>query len=207
MDTEWEVCTELYRMLDELKNSSPRKLRLFAVACCRRIAPLPLSPPTQHLLDVSERYADGLVSEHGLARARFEARSVLQHGDDTHDAVTNASSTSAWGAAVAVAESAARAAGWASTTGNVDAVIRAETIAECEVLREIFGNPSCSLPTRPEAIAPLAQEIYEGKADLIPLLGEWLQEHGYWDIGAHCLDPAIKHYKGCWVVDWVLGKG
>ena len=24
--------------------------------------------------------------------------------------------------------------------------------------------------------------------------------------GEHCLDPNIQHVKGCWVVDWVLGK-
>jgi hypothetical protein len=41
---------------------------------------------------------------------------------------------------------------------------------------------------------------------LILILGEWLQEHGYWTEGEHCLDPDIRHVRGCWIVDWVLGK-
>src|SRR5260370_19437957 len=70
----------------------------------------------------------------------------------------------------------------------------------------VFGNPFRALPPRPEAIAPLAEQIYAGQWDLMPLLGEWLQEHGYWSEGEHCLDPNNHHVKGCWVVDWVTGR-
>jgi hypothetical protein len=74
------------------------------------------------------------------------------------------------------------------------------------LLRDIFGNPFRPLPPRPEAITPLAEEIYAGRWELMPLLGEWLQEHGFGPAGEHCLDPGITHVKGCWVVDWLLGK-
>jgi hypothetical protein len=74
------------------------------------------------------------------------------------------------------------------------------------VLRDIFGNPFRPLPPRPEAIAPLAEQIYAGAWDKMPLLGEWLQEHGYQSEGEHCLDPNIHHVKGCWIVDWVTGR-
>jgi hypothetical protein len=75
-----------------------------------------------------------------------------------------------------------------------------------KVVRDIFGNPFRPLPPRPEAIAPLAEQIYAGAWDQMPILGEWLQEHGYWSEGEHCLDPSIQHVKGCWVVDWVTGR-
>jgi hypothetical protein len=75
----------------------------------------------------------------------------------------------------------------------------------CDLIRDIF-NPFHSLQPRPEAIAPLAEQVYQGRWDLMPLLGEWLQEHGYWDEGEHCLDPNNYHVKGCWVVDWVTGR-
>jgi hypothetical protein len=75
-----------------------------------------------------------------------------------------------------------------------------------DTLRDIFGNPFRPLPPRPEAIAPLAEQIYAGAWDQMPILGEWLQEHGYWSEGEHCLDPSNQHVKGCWVVDWVTGR-
>jgi hypothetical protein len=78
---------------------------------------------------------------------------------------------------------------------------------QASLRRDIFGPlPFRTLPPRPETIALLAEEIYAGRRELMPLLGEWLQEHGFWTEGEHCLDPNIKHVKGCWVVDWVTGR-
>jgi hypothetical protein len=65
---EWSVCQSARRMLDHLKpRTSYRKLRLFAVACCRRLAPL--APDGYgdreafgEALDVNERWADGLTT-------------------------------------------------------------------------------------------------------------------------------------------------
>jgi hypothetical protein len=84
---------------------------------------------------------------------------------------------------------------------------RSEEMREqAAILRDIFGNPFRQLSRRPQVIAPLAEEIYAGRWDLLPLLGEWLQEHGFWAEGEHCLDPDRTHVKGCWVVDWVTGR-
>jgi hypothetical protein len=206
MEIEWETSTDLEAMLDALKDADARKLRLFAVACCRLIQDLIQPTAMQGILALAEAFADAGMPEAQFTRLRHSMRNLFRAPTEATDAVINTISSSAWGAAVAAGESAARAAAWHKTDTNVDAAIQAETAAQCDLLREIFGNPFRADAPRPEAIAPLAQEIYNGKWDLIPLLGEWLQEHGYWDIGAHCLDPAIKHYKGCWVVDWVLGK-
>jgi hypothetical protein len=74
------------------------------------------------------------------------------------------------------------------------------------LVREVFGDPFRPLPPRPEAMAPLAEQIYAGAWEKTPLLGEWLQEHGYPTEAEHCLDPNIHHVKGCWVVDWVTGR-
>jgi hypothetical protein len=81
-----------------------------------------------------------------------------------------------------------------------------QEILQATLIRDIFGNPFRPLPPRPETIALLAEEIYAGATEKMPLLGEWLQEHGYWSEGEHCLDPNIHHVKGCWVVDWVTGR-
>ncbi|MDY3556401.1 hypothetical protein R5W24_005566 [Gemmata sp. JC717] len=80
-EADWLACRQPAPMLDALGDlASPRKRRLFACACCRRLeAPLP------HLwlraaLDVAERFADGHVSNDEL---RDAWRRV---GEDLHTA-------------------------------------------------------------------------------------------------------------------------
>ena len=43
----------------------------------------------------------------------------------------------------------------------------------------------------------------------MPILADALQDAGCEDeqILAHCRDPQATHFRGCWVVDLVLGKG
>jgi hypothetical protein len=89
MDTAWETCTELELMLEELKDASPRKLRLFAVACCRQVASLLVDAEAFKALDVAEKYADGLANKTQLAQARSRARRTTGGGDAV-DAVINA---------------------------------------------------------------------------------------------------------------------
>jgi hypothetical protein len=204
MEHEWQTSTDLEAMLEQVREASPRKLRLFAVACCRKIQPPVRLINLGDILRAVERCAEEDAKAAELSRIRHSVH--LDTFDEAITAVINATSASAWGAANATAYSAACATAWAKTDTNVDAAIREETAAQSELLREIFGNPYRPMPARPEAIIPLAEAIYCGQWELMPLLGEWLQEHGFWEIGEHCLDPSMAHFKGCWVVDWVLGK-
>lgn len=43
----------------------------------------------------------------------------------------------------------------------------------------------------------------------LPILADALQEAGCADTDVlhHCRDPKATHIYGCWVIDWVLGKG
>jgi hypothetical protein len=50
-----------------------RKLRLFAVACCRKIAHLVNDPKCQNAIETAELFADDLVDAKILANARFAA--------------------------------------------------------------------------------------------------------------------------------------
>lgn len=62
---EWSCCSEPSAMLNFLPASNPgsqRKFRLFAVACCRRIWPLLTLKASQNMVEVAERYAEGLVT-------------------------------------------------------------------------------------------------------------------------------------------------
>jgi hypothetical protein len=215
-EQEWLTCTDSASMLALLRGkASDRKLRLFACACCRQFWHLLTDQRSRHAVDIAERFVDRIASHAERAKA---AEAAVQ-------AVDLIKENGGTGAARAAAEAAAKVAdsdwplfarffepgvglsseyAWSAVGASTFFVDR---VKQCSLLRDIFGPVPClSMPPCPEAIAPLAEGIYAGRSDLMPFLGEWLQEHGHWDVGEHCLDERVEHVKGCWVVDWVTGR-
>lgn len=61
-EAEWLICKDPRRMLAHLRRKAvARKLRLFAVACCRRLGPLLLNEAHRLTLEQAERLADGVA--------------------------------------------------------------------------------------------------------------------------------------------------
>jgi hypothetical protein len=59
-EAEWDACADPMKMLESLRGrASDRKLRLFAVACCRRVLPLLQEPACRLAVETAEQYADG----------------------------------------------------------------------------------------------------------------------------------------------------
>jgi hypothetical protein len=89
----------------------------------------------------------------------------------------------------------------------------AEVQAQCNLLRDVFGNPF-----RPVAFDPawrtsdvllLARGIYEERAfDRMPILADALQDAGCDndDILSHLREANATHVRGCWALDLVLEK-
>jgi len=66
-EAEWEECQNPEPMLAFLDGkASKRQLRLFAVACCRRLWDLLTDQRSRRAVEASERYADGLLSRKEL---------------------------------------------------------------------------------------------------------------------------------------------
>lgn len=76
-EAEWNACNTPKPMLKSLRgNISVRKLRLFAVACCRRIWHLLPDERSRRAVDWSEEFADGLANHPGLAAVSAEAHTA-----------------------------------------------------------------------------------------------------------------------------------
>jgi hypothetical protein len=70
-EAEWQSCADPRPMQEAPRGkASERTLRLFALACCRRLGPLLQDPRITTALDVAERYADGAASQADLEAAR-----------------------------------------------------------------------------------------------------------------------------------------
>jgi hypothetical protein len=199
-EAEWLACADPQPMLEFLRDkATERKLRLFAVACCRRNEELMANASSQMALEASEDYADGQISRKelkGIRRAVWEA-------------LFSRDSKAAW-----------EAAGSRTWETLIATLWRLGPFSDktCQValLYDCFGP----FPFRPVAVAAswlawndgavrkMAQAIYDERAfDRLPLLADALEDAGCTsaDILAHCRGPG-PHVRGCWVVDLVLGK-
>ncbi|HYV39291.1 MAG TPA: hypothetical protein VE988_26620 [Gemmataceae bacterium] len=88
-----------------------------------------------------------------------------------------------------------------------------ERARQCELLRDVFGPTyfrivACDRSLLTSGVGTLAQIIYDDRAyDRLPILADALEEAGCdnQDILAHCRGPG-PHVRGCWVLDFLLGK-
>jgi hypothetical protein len=208
-----------------------RQLRLFAVACCRRIWDvLPEGWARQGVL-VVERYADGQASDRELSEvstalgaelmARYRAYQEAAAGSGNRGELYHAHGLHALGAAQSTAarrwpdRAATDAAAAAAPPGDRDAYA-AESAAQADLLRDIVGNPFRPavvavdwLTWNDGCIVALARSIYEERrfAELL-VLADALEEAGCTDVAilGHCRG-AGPHVRGCWALDLILGKG
>jgi hypothetical protein len=115
----------------------------------------------------------------------------------------------------------ARLAGWT----RPDEVYRDEVKAQAQLLRDVIGSPFRPVPPKRGVkrwkeqlrsllawnhgtVPRIAQAIYDERSfDRMPILADALEDAGCTDRAMldHCRQP-VKHVRGCWVVDLLLGK-
>jgi hypothetical protein len=232
-EEEWLVCSDPQQMLGLLGDKRiDRKLRLFAVACCRKTTHL-LPPSVVSAIDIAERYADQEISVDALEAGRREACNAHMPSWPDNDAerlnkwrlVTSnigadvtSPVTYVWMTGEPDGEK-TKQVGEPLTSACVAAGLWAKeghrfVDARCQaaLLRCVLGP----LPFRPVTInssqktsnaVALAESIYDRAFDRMPILADALEDAGCdnADILQHCRQPG-EHVRGCWVVDLVLGR-
>ena len=97
-----------------------RELRLFAVWSARQVQHLINDERSINVLDVAEKYANGLVTNEELSAARSAARSAAQSAWSAAESAAAWSAQSAWSAWSAAAQSAAWSAQSAAESAQID---------------------------------------------------------------------------------------
>jgi hypothetical protein len=217
---DWLEGTDPIRLLAFVHGRvSDRKLRLFVVAYFRTVWNAWKDSQTQtawNAIDLAEKYADGLASDHQLLAAHASVVPGKGHFDDLGlwFIYTNACAATAVNIYEAFVD-ATQSYNAAHTAPDAPSIIAADRLERCQLIRDVVGNPfrpisiaSNWLIAKDGAVPKLAEQIYDKRGfDNLPCLANTLEDVccDDADLLAHCREPG-PHVKGCWAVDAVLGK-
>jgi hypothetical protein len=199
-----------------------RKHRLLACGLCRQIALLVERPDLLGVLEVSEAFADGLMTALELGRARQVALRIAQSPAELPSEQKFAEAVA--GAAGAVSPSSLNL---YKTVDPLTIDLISKFLCGVLVLLAASGIASHRVPgyeavfddieprsitCRPawltDTVVQLARQMYEEREfSAMPILADALQDAGFDNehVLNHCRGPG-PHVRGCWVVDLVLGK-
>jgi hypothetical protein len=220
-EQEWLLATDPGPMLAFQQGwAGERQLRLFALACCCRIARLLTDQRSVQVLLVADRFLAGSASWEELGTAGAAARrayeNALQRQDNAAFAATMLAAADPYQAAQAAASHAAYAVAHerAGSTGSAAELhekflgaLAEEKAWQAATLCHILGNPFRPYPAPaswPALVVDLAQQFYEG-ADVRLVLHDALLDSGHAELAEHFRAEAW-HPKGCWVLDLLVGK-
>jgi hypothetical protein len=233
--TEWLACTDPQKMLAFLRGrASDRKLRLFALACFRPYRYL-LVEEARDALAIAERFAERLASSHDRKQARrsmFHAGTRFDiTTSDRHElakagvrwVLARRPYCAAFKAAdcareIGVLSNGGRHAdslektqcGW--KTADWTSGVREQVLLQVNILHDLFDDLFRAVVFDPKwrtsDVLKKAQSIYDEHAfERLPVLADALASAGCDndELLAHC-GSGKPHYRGCWVVDLILGK-
>jgi hypothetical protein len=204
-EADWLASAEPDGMLEYLRGKvSDRKLRLFACACCWRVGHLPWDAASRTAVRVAEEFADGLASKGKMAAAAKAVRNTVL--DQLHSSCGGVARIAAGPDAYNAAKNTSRNAAWVLAKAAGNPTWNAERQGQTLLLREIFGNPFRPLKAPalwPPKLSILTRAVY-AREEQVETLRDALSAAGLAELAAHFQQPA--HPRGCWVMDFILGK-
>jgi hypothetical protein len=236
-EAEWLACEDPVSMLEHLgEKVSDRKLRLFAVWCCRSIWQYMRKKRSRKNVEVTERFLEGLAGDAELHAAYTAATTAFE--ETPENTIENHITLVASVVAVNNVEEAISEARYVAgviadkavygdypigitdeTQAACAARFTTEQARQCRVLRCVIGNPFLPITPDPAWRAPsvlsVAQAAYDervmpaGELDGVRLavLADALEEAGC--TNAHILLHLCSpgpHARGCWPLDLILGQ-
>ena len=203
-EAEWHASTNVSEMLRFVEYKvSDRKLKLFSLACCRRIDHLQ-GDRIRDALAVTERHLDGQANSRELGTA---VRGIHAFYKDVGEAGRAAYHTARFVPGEAFRDTLNAAIYAYKAVGALVDAQRAEEAAQCHLLRHLVGDPY-----RPRSVpdpfsfivCQIADALYNGQ-DCGFALHDALLEAGHADLAEHFRQQQL-HPKGCWAVDAILLK-
>ncbi len=211
-----------------------RLLYLLAAAAFRRVEHLAKAESYSELLRVMEAYADGTATRKEFDEAYENRYASMENMRGIQDVAFDAVHLVPDDykilegldfATDAIGYVAAKEAGDFQSGDSFNSVWKKQSFLDakhqeelivCQIIRDIFGNPfqpqpeleTTWLSCNDGKIPKLAQSIYdERRFDEMPILADALEEAGCSnaEVLAHCRETEM-HVRGCWVLDWLLGK-
>jgi hypothetical protein len=227
----WPNANSVHNLLLQIK--SRRKLKLFALACCRSIEDSLPDPRCRRVLAIAEKCIDGLATMPEWESAYEDSKLAMDGfqqmlnekgmvGPETHCAAAHAADT-----LIAIGHSE-----MCQHTNEIFAQSIRQIVCNSELehwlqdrqcgkqnharwqanaLTDIIGPselPEFDPEWRTSATVSLAQFMYESRDfSRMPILKNALRDSGCSrvDILDHCQSESL-HVKGCWVLELVLGK-
>jgi hypothetical protein len=227
-EVEWLAATDPTPMLEFVQDKvSDRKLRLFAVASCRRISRSLAGVKLLAAIDTAEQFADDVWAGADLRDAEeitddiaWERETALRQaamlavrtntpvdGDDP-TLVALAAAARAVGHTVASLVRASDAASEAAYSIRETS----ERTVQASFVRDIFGNPfrlmSVHSSWLTSTVTVLAQQMYDSRDfSAMPILADALQDASCDNeaILTHCRGSG-PHVRGCWAIDLLIGR-
>jgi hypothetical protein len=215
-EAEWLEGRDPALMLEFLRDkSSDRKLKLFAVACCRRIEWILADSRSRQAMVAAEGCAEqldpkGTRGALKQARRRALAAHTLAGSVATQAIVqlVKLMDGPAWCGGV---EKVARAVASAALEEGLSEWDQ-ERVGQAALVRDLFGNPFRPVVLDPGWLTPTVSSIAkrvdeERDFEALPILADALEDAGCADavVLNHCREPGV-HFRGCWLIDHLLHR-
>jgi hypothetical protein len=233
-EAEWLACADPHDLMSFLYGRlSPRKLRLFACACCGALWERVTEASCRAAVEVALRFADGQATPEEMKAVHVAAQNGKPLFQDanwaaawtaapSHDHAADeaagmaaltlarlrveAAKSNAWGSVRSGATEEDRAAAWSRFDVATAEALAQERAWQADLLRELTGNPFRPVAAPqdlPAVVRQLAEALYAGE-DCAFALHDALEEAGHAELAEHFL--AAGHPRGCWALDALLGR-